>query len=111
MYEKINLFIDDERYPANDGRQWHIVRSYDEAITFLESLDEGPAVVYFDNDLGHDSLEGCKIADWMIEHDMDLGGKWIPQNFEFYAHSRNSVRVEYINGTLERYLRYRETGL
>ena len=117
------LFIDDERFPADDRTRrqkffdwlfcrqsknsWTIVRSYDEAIKFLAALDQAPNFVSFDNDLGPDSKEGCKVADWMIERDLDLGGKWIPADFSFYVHSQNSVRRDYINATLNRYLEYR----
>ena len=105
---ELKLFIDDERYPPEDGSVWVVIRNYDETIAFLDSLDESPSFISFDNDLGKNSQEGFKIVDWIIEKDLNCGGTWISKNFDYYVHSQNPVRKDYIIGTLTRYLNFKK---
>ena len=99
------LFLDDERFPADDGKSWHIVRSFDEAVSRM--TENGcPSYMSFDNDLGGEK-EGWHVAQWMIEHDMDMSGGFIPENFEWYVHSQNSVRRDDISARLSRYMKWR----
>ena len=102
----MNLFIDDERYPPNDGNSWIIVRNYEEAIAFLKAHTNAPQHVSFDNDLGG-AKEGYDIAKWMVEYDIKLNMVWIPINFSFFVHSQNPVAAKAITNLLERYLDFR----
>ena len=78
------LFLDDERFPPQDGRQWVILRSVQSAKDYI--MKHGlPDHVSFDNDLGQDMPEGYLLADWLIEQDLDRGGDLIGQDFTFYV--------------------------
>ena len=91
----LKIFLDDERFPVENDMV--IIRNFDDAISFMDNLIEGPSFVSFDNDLGPDSKEGYEVALWMIEKDLDNDGKWLPNDFEFFVHSQNPVRRDYIN--------------
>lgn len=97
------LFIDDERFPPNDGHEWVIVRTYDEAIAYMEA-NGCPDYVSFDNDIQCEPLQGKDIAKWMKDKDLDEPG-WMPAHFSFFAHSRNVSAAEVgIDGLLNDYL-------
>jgi hypothetical protein len=98
------LFLDDERFPPRDGKDWVIVRSVKEAIAWVEA-NGFPRFVAFDNDLGEDQREGWEFAQWLIDRDLDMGG--MPDDFGFYAHSRNPVRQADIEARLRRYMEFR----
>lgn len=98
------LFLDDERFPPGDGDRWVIVRSFEEACAWVEA-NGMPSYVSFDNDLGDGAREGWEFAQWLIDRDLDMGG--LPENFDFYAHSRNPVRQADIEARLRRYLDFR----
>ncbi len=57
-----NLFLDDERFPPNDGKDWVIVRSVQEAVDYVE-VNGLPSFISFDNDLGQGNEEGRHFAD------------------------------------------------
>lgn len=97
----MRLFIDDERFPTSDD--WVIARSYEEAIEIIETFG-CPTFISFDNDLGEGNKEGFLVANYIVEKDMDNNGMFIPDDFQWYVHSQNPVRRDYINGYLKRYL-------
>ena len=101
------LFLDDERFPPEDGNEWHIVRSVSEAIDWVRA-NGWPDFVGFDNDLGDGQREGWEFAQWLIDEDLDNGG--MPENFSFWAHSRNSVRQKDIEARLSRYIEYKSAN-
>jgi hypothetical protein len=96
------LFIDDERFPPNDGKDWDIVRSGGSAIEYMLTNNEWN-YISFDHDLGL-GMTGYDVVNWMIEHDQDMGGSFIPQDFDFYVHSQNNVGAENIRFKLRAYL-------
>jgi len=99
-----SLFLDDERFPPIKDGPWVIVRTVEEAIAWVE--EHGiPSFVSFDNDLGPGMQEGWRFAQWLIERDLDQGD--MPDDFDFFAHSRNPVRQADIEGRLRNYLAYR----
>lgn len=99
----VSLFLDDERYPPTDGRNWVIVRSVPEAIDWV--LDNGiPPYISFDNDLGQ-NLEGRHFAVWLTDRDLDTGE--MPDDFQFFVHSQNPIAAQAIRETLASYLAYR----
>ena len=98
------LFLDDERFPPVSGGPWHIVRSYAEAVAWVE-VHGFPSFVSFDNDLGEGQPEGWRFAQWLIDRDLDSGG--MPADFGFAVHSQNPVRRADIAARLKRYLTYR----
>ena len=107
-----NLFIDDERFPPDDGRDWVIARSYGEAMR--EILGRGfPSYISFDHDLGKNQRTGYDIAKAMVENDMDFCNRdkraiyTFSPNFSFYVHSQNPIGKANIEGLLNNYLKQR----
>jgi hypothetical protein len=105
----INIFLDDERFPPRDNREWLVARSVTDAQALVAAYGF-PACVYFDNDLGDHQPEGWRFAQWLIDRDLDAGQTLMANDFEFFAHSRNPVRQQDIMGRLTRYLDYKRTG-
>lgn len=99
-----SLFLDDERFPPEKGGPWAIVRSVEAAIAWVEA-NGWPDRISFDNDLGEGMQEGWRFAQWLIERDLDRGD--MPEDFDFFAHSRNPVRQADIEGRLRAYMAYR----
>jgi len=117
------LFLDDERMPADvkwlliggvgsRGADWQIVRSYDEAIKWVQ--DNGfPDVISFDHDLGlmhyandySDGKTGYDFAKWLVEYDMDTNS--MPVKFSFTVHSKNPTGTINIESILDNYIRYK----
>ena len=101
------LFLDDERFPADDGYDWVIVRTGEAAIKYV--CENGfPSFVSFDHDLG-DGITGKDVAKWLIERDLDHSD--MPDDFDFTVHSQNPVGAKNIEMTLGRYIRYRNEGI
>lgn len=98
------LFLDDERYPPDDGKLWHIARTMDD-VKWLFERKGCPSFISFDHDLGDDQPSGMDIAKWIIESDLDC--EIIPPNFAFYVHSQNPVGKANIEGLLNQYLAQR----
>lgn len=102
---KWNLFLDDERDPPNDGREWSVARSVDEALVLLGSF-HCPTFISFDHDLGEDVPDGYDFAKALVY--LDQKTKWyIPRDFTFYVHSQNPVGGTNIHAYLTQYLRVR----
>ncbi len=101
----MRLFIDDERFPPDDGNEWFIARSYKDAVAWM--TNHRITYISIDHDLGDGVPTGADIVNWMIEHDLDTGGRFIPENFQFYVHSQNPVGKENIISKLEGYLPFR----
>ncbi|RFU44745.1 cyclic-phosphate processing receiver domain-containing protein [Paraburkholderia sp. DHOC27] len=94
------LFIDDIRDPVSDD--WQIARTSAEAIGLLEKLG-CPREISFDHDLGGDDT-AMVVVRWLIDRDLDSGGRFIPPNFIYSIHSANPVGRENIRGLLDQYL-------
>lgn len=99
------LFLDDDRFPPRDGRDWVIVRSVPEAVRWVKEHGV-PAYVSLDNDLQRRS-EGRHFAQWLVRCDVEAQGRFLPADFGFYVHSQNSVNG--IQGVLDGYLSRRAT--
>lgn len=109
-----NLFIDDERFPPDDGREWVIARTYGEAL--FEVLGRGfPSYISFDHDLGENKKTGHDIAKQLVENDIISGDREsreayrFPDNFAFYVHSQNPIGKANIEGLLNNYLTHKST--
>lgn len=94
------FFLDDERFPPNDGKNWIILRNLREVQA---ELDKGnfPDYVSFDHDLGEREPTGMDVARLLIEHHMDSPHL---KFFEYYVHSQNPVGKENIEKYIEGYL-------
>lgn len=102
---KYKLFVDDERFPPNDGGNWIIVRNIEQTQAAIEQYGF-PDFVSFDHDLGDNQATGYDIAHWMVNLDMD--GTVIPDDFEFYVHSQNPIGARNIHQLLTSYLNFRK---
>lgn len=120
-----NLFIDDERNPADvtwapwqvrekyRNEEWVVARSYGDAM--CEILARGfPKFVSFDHDLGDETkYTGYDLAKQLVENDIISGDKESRQSykfvdgFEFYVHSKNPIGKQNIESYLNNYLRQR----
>lgn len=96
------LFLDDERYPAPDLKNWIIARCYESAVELIKSW-RMPSYISFDHDLGSD-LTGYDFAKWIVEQDLNAAGLFIPKNFDFYVHSQNNIGAVNIRVYLTNYL-------
>jgi hypothetical protein len=101
-----NLFIDDERDPIDvkwgtwqeqamyrDG-EWVIARDWYEVLELVVLLGF-PDIISFDHDLGDGTLNGYEIAKKLTDLIVDAGYV-IPENFQFFVHSKNPVGAENI---------------
>jgi hypothetical protein len=90
------LFIDDERWPIDDGTTWVIARSSADAITAVECLGV-PEYISYDHDLGGDDTS-IKFIWWLINAYLDKKITTFPINY--YVHSQNPVGAENIRSLL-----------
>jgi hypothetical protein len=109
-----NLFIDDERVPTDVTwgspefyaiYPWTVARTKQRVMELI-AMYGFPDFVSFDHDLGANEPSGKDIANWMINTDMDEDYR-MPDNFQFYVHSRNPVGKANIENLLIPYLAYR----
>jgi len=104
---RYSLFIDDERMPPKDGRNWIIARNWEDVMMCLR-VHGMPGFISFDHDLGEDVHNGHDIVKLLIE--LDMGGDTdfaLPEDFEYYIHSQNPVGKDNIQGLLDNYLKFR----
>lgn len=88
------LFLDDERFPANDRwNRWTIARSSQEAIELVQQQGM-PVEIAFDHDLGGEDTS-MKFIHWMIDQHYDHG-LVIPAELIFSVHSQNPVGAKNI---------------
>lgn len=112
------LFIDDERFPPDDGQDWVIARNLDEVRATIARLGM-PVFVSFDHDLGDDTPSGHEIARAMVFADLDAASGAepsddarglvgaLPADFSFTVHSQNPVGAKNIASILSSYLAHR----
>jgi hypothetical protein len=106
---RYSLFIDDERDPPRDGRNWIVARHWEEVMMTLRR-NGMPGYISFDHDLGQDYHTGHDIAKLLIDLDMDGDDDFaLPPEFDFYVHSQNPVGRDNINGLLTKYLEFRNS--
>jgi len=103
--KQIRMYIDDIREPK--GEFDIIVRTSNEAIDWMFANEASPNFISFDHDLGGDDT-AMKVVKFMVSADLDLGGEFIPEDFEFNVHSANPVGAANIEGYLNAYLRTRK---
>lgn len=82
-------FLDDERFPPENGEDWVIYRTGEELLADLEA-NGWPKGISFDHDLGDTVISGHDTVNEMI----DMIGNAIitnPTNVQFKVHSENRV--------------------
>jgi len=104
-----NLFIDDERMPPNDHREWIVARTSGEAVSFLYNYGT-PSFISFDHDLGGDDTSIVYI-DVLIELALDLidmgvdpGKIKFPR--DFVVHSQNPVGAKNIEQKMKHFIHH-----
>lgn len=102
----LNLYLDDIRNPQTE-KDWNVVRSFDEAIEFMEK-NGCPHYMSFDHDLGDEVPTGKDVAQWMVEKDIADNGTFIPDCFQFNVHSANPVGRDNIIGLLTNYINFKQ---
>jgi hypothetical protein len=104
------LFIDDERFPPDDGDEsWMIARSSEEAINLVK-LFGLPKFISFDHDLGGDDTAMVFIKaliEWIL--DLEAGGSEEDFSFEYYVHSQNPVGARNIEGIMKSFFAHSMT--
>ncbi|TDE38931.1 cyclic-phosphate processing receiver domain-containing protein [Antarcticimicrobium sediminis] len=106
------LFIDDERFPPEDGLSWKIARNARQVEAILTQFGP-PGFISFDHDLGDDEPTGHDIAHKLVDGDIGaLPGTGyeagLPLHFRFTVHSQNPVGARNIEALLTRYLEFRK---
>lgn len=101
-----SLFIDDDRFPVDDGSNWRIARNLEQALFLIETYGL-PDHIAFDHDLGEDAPTGHEIAQKLVEMDLDKKID-LPKDLSFYVHSQNPVGAKNIEGLLTQYLEFKE---
>lgn len=101
VYGTYSLFLDDERFPPKDDRNWKIARNYADFFRIIQ--DHGmPIYISFDHDLGAvdgKELNGHDCARDLINDLVDHRYK-LPDGFSFTVHSMNSVGKKNIEATM-----------
>jgi hypothetical protein len=106
------LFIDDERFPPDDGQEWRIARNQTEVTSIIGEFGP-PNFISFDHDLGEKEPTGYDIAKKLVAGDLgELGGtefeRGLPTDFSFYVHSQNPIGAANIRTLLVNYLTFRD---
>jgi len=80
------LFMDDERFPADNDPDWKIARSVGQAKALVE--ENGlPYYMSLDHDMGEE-LTGYDFVKWLCEWIIQNDAKW---THKFYVHSQNPI--------------------
>lgn len=96
------MFIDDERFPPDDGTQWVIVRSSLEAADFVEA-NGFPNFISWDHDLGGDDTS-VVFLNWMINYFLDGNAPMDQFPTAYYIHSQNPIGAARIRGILDGFI-------
>lgn len=97
----MNIFIDDERFPPDDGNEWLICRDYYYFVDAVIESGNEISFISFDHDLAMDET-GFDCVKFLVERDMDHN--ILTKDFKFYVHSQNPVGKKNIEGYLNSYL-------
>lgn len=105
------MFIDDERYPPDDGKRWVICRNKLDVDWYVQ-MHGIPKFISFDHDLGEDQPTGYDIAKMLVEYDLGTDEQdkaWhgtLREGFQYYVHSQNPIGKANIEGLLNGYINY-----
>ena len=97
MFEKINIYLDDERESPKC-----FIRTFtvDETINLLKKHNGNIGILSLDNDLGEGLEEGRKVIDW-IEEQVNLNPEYILPD-EIEVHSANGPAAIYMKKVIKR---------
>ena len=105
---ELRAYLDDVRpCPSDYDLYWN---SFGEAIKWM-SFHGCPKHISFDHDLGptdevakHYFRSGLDVAKFIVNKDLEMMGRFIPEGFTWNIHSMNPVGAENINSFLNSYL-------
>jgi hypothetical protein len=115
-----NLFLDDERNLEDvtwapwqvrekyRNEEWVICRNGSDVILAVATRGM-PSYISFDHDLGQDRPTGHDIAKHIVDWDMNDKHYPLPDNFDFYVHSKNVCGAKNIQGLLDNYLKFKSS--
>ena len=92
------MFLDDERFPPNDGTDWVIIRNSTDAINYVR-FQGIPKFISFDHDLGGDDTSRNFIH-WLIDYMLETEETFKGREFGFYVHSQNPIGAKWIRDTM-----------
>lgn len=98
-----NLFLDDERHPPDNGRDFTLARSSHEAIACVEERGM-PEFISFDHDLGGDDTAMVFLT-W-LENMLLEDRLRLSETFSYTVHSQNPIGARNISGRLEPLLQH-----
>ena len=97
------MFIDDERFPPNDGESWVICRTSSEAIEWVKQ-NGIPDYISFDHDLGGEDTSRVFIK-WLTDELID-GRLEFTKAFAISVHSQNPIGAKWIRETMDGLIKY-----
>lgn len=118
-----NLFIDDERMPADvtwahwevqemyRNEEWVICRDVQWAMAIMINRGSMPKFISFDHDLGENQQTGYYLAKRLVDDALDFPDEphmQFPADFAFYVHSKNPIGKANIEGLMNNYLEFRK---
>ncbi len=104
-YRRYWMFLDDLRKPPKvKDIRWVIVRSFDEAVAYIEK-NGMPRKISFDHDLGDNVPTGFDFAKWIVNRHLD-GTDLLPDSFGYTVHSANPPGAANIKGLLDNFLAF-----
>lgn len=92
------MFLDDEKFPPDDGSEWLIARSSQEAIDLVETYGI-PRFISFDHDLGGNDTSRNFIH-WLSDYMMGNEFTFFSRDFNFDVHSQNPIGAQWIQDTM-----------
>jgi hypothetical protein len=105
------LFLDDERFPPDDGRFWMVARNVQEAFDLMD-MHGIPSFMSLDHDLGIDQPTGYDFVKMLID-DFFKSAEYdeadlleFPYGFQFYVHSQNPVGAANIEQHLSAFIEF-----
>jgi len=100
--EKLWLFLDDERLPPRDDKNWKVFRKVGEMLEFILANPRKVAGISFDHDLGSGNATGYDAAKAI--HAFIYMRVWNPERLDLRVHSANPVgaaRMQQVIQSLE----------
>lgn len=99
----MHVFIDDERYPPNDGSHWVIVRDAPTAIKVIRANWERIDKISFDHDLGEpEAGTGYDVVTAIEQMVHDEQITMLPQMVVHSANPTGSARIQAVIGSIKR---------
>ena len=106
-----SLFLDDERFPADENSDWIIIRTGEEAMMRIQELGF-PHRMSLDHDLGEGIMTGYDFIRAFSNFVMDGNVTYGDVNFkeiDVYVHSQNPIGAENIRKYWESFINHVES--